>query len=155
MHQLPCLPQRQTVYLRYSSVFELAEHEVRNAGVSCIGDNQNAWFLSVAISLVTCITRKDSNSAMSAIPQIRPARPRGSQRSSRNVTPAENPTPTTTTTSVNESDEFRALRRKYAEKLTTIKEMFPTWSDEDILSLLSELNGSLEVAVTRISEGEF
>ncbi len=92
---------------------------------------------------------------MSAPPQTRPARSRVPQRSSRNVAPAENPTSPTSTPNVNESDEFRALRRKYAEKLTTIKEMFPAWSDEDILSLLGEVNGSLEVAVTRISEGEF
>ena len=64
----------------------------------------------------------------------------------------------TTTPNVNKSDEFRMLRQKYAEKLTTIKEMFLAWSGEDILSLLSkvnEVNGSLEVAVTCISEGEF
>ena len=36
--------------------------------------------------------------------------------------------------------------------------MFPAWSGEDILSLLgkvNEVNGSLEVAVMHISEGEF
>ena len=63
----------------------------------------------------------------------------------------------TTTPNVNESNEFCVLRQKYA-KLTTIKEMFLAWSGEDILSLLgkvNEVNGSLEVAVTCISEGEF
>ena len=63
-----------------------------------------------------------------------------------------------TTPNINESNEFRALRQKYVEKLTTIKEMFPAWSGEDILSLLgkvNEVNGSLEVAVMHISEGEF
>src|SRR5258705_7464816 len=65
-----------------------------------------------------------------------------------------------TTPNMNKSDEFCALRQKYAEKLTTIKEMemFPAWSGEDIFSLLgkvNEVNGSLEVAVMHISEGEF
>src|SRR5258708_20175145 len=63
----------------------------------------------------------------------------------------------TTTPNVNESNEFCVLRQKYA-KLTTIKEMFLAWSGEDILSLLgkvNEVNGSLEVAVMHISEGEF
>ena len=63
-----------------------------------------------------------------------------------------------TTPNINESNEFRALRQKYVEKLTTIKEMFPAWSGEDILSLLgkvNEVNGSLEVAVMHISEGGF
>jgi hypothetical protein len=32
--------------------------------------------------------------------------------------------------------------------------MFPGWTDEDLLSVLNDVNGSLETAVGRISEGE-
>lgn len=54
-----------------------------------------------------------------------------------------------------ESDELRALRRKFSDKLASLKELFPGWTDEDLLSVLSDVNGSLETAVGRISEGLF
>lgn len=31
--------------------------------------------------------------------------------------------------------------------------MFPSWTDEDLLSVLNDVSGSLEIAVGRISEG--
>ena len=61
---------------------------------------------------------------------------------------------TTTPTNLGESEELRALRRKYSDRLSTLKEMFPSWTDEDLLSVLSDVNGSLEIAVGRISEGK-
>jgi len=61
---------------------------------------------------------------------------------------------TTTATNLSESEELRALRRKYSDRLSTLKEMFPSWTDEDLLSVLNDVNGSLEIAVGRISEGE-
>lgn len=88
---------------------------------------------------------------MSASQPPRPARARGPQRSSRdhpNSSPAAPPTNP-------ESDEVKQLRRKYADKLGSLKELFPKWSDEDLLTVLAEVNGSLEVAVGRISEGAF
>ena len=61
---------------------------------------------------------------------------------------------TTTVSNLNESEELRALRRKYSDKLSALKGVFPGWTDEDLLSVLSDVNGSLETAVGRISEGE-
>ncbi|KAI1482358.1 hypothetical protein F4774DRAFT_370973 [Daldinia eschscholtzii] len=45
------------------------------------------------------------------------------------------------------------LRKQYGGKLDTIKELFPTWSDADILYALKETDGDVEVAATRIAEG--
>ena len=41
----------------------------------------------------------------------------------------------------------------YASKLSTIKEMFPDWTDEDLVFALQETNGDLERTIDRISEG--
>jgi CUE domain len=88
--------------------------------------------------------------------QTRPARVRGPQQRPSHVpaspAPAEAAVPLTTSATT-DSDETRALRRKYGDKLATLKELFPNWTEEDILSVLSDVNGSLEVAVGRISEG--
>ncbi|KAI0388127.1 hypothetical protein F5Y04DRAFT_18136 [Hypomontagnella monticulosa] len=46
------------------------------------------------------------------------------------------------------------LRKQYGNsKLDAIKELFPTWSDADILYALKETDGDVEVAVNRIAEG--
>ena len=41
----------------------------------------------------------------------------------------------------------------YASKLGTIKEMFPDWTDEDLVFALQETSGDLERTIDRISEG--
>ena len=43
----------------------------------------------------------------------------------------------------------------YAPKLSTIKEMFPDWTDEDLVFALQETNGDLEGTIDRISEGTY
>ncbi|CEH13048.1 Ubiquitin system component Cue [Ceraceosorus bombacis] len=52
-----------------------------------------------------------------------------------------------------DTDETRALRQKYGDKLGLLKELFADWSDEDLLSVLSQSGGEIELAVGRISEG--
>lgn len=99
---------------------------------------------------------------MSASVASRPARaPRGhhtghrSSRSHAQDSPSsDSQAVTTTATNLSESEELRALRRKYSDRLSTLKEMFPSWTDEDLLSVLNDVNGSLEIAVGRISEGK-
>ena len=49
--------------------------------------------------------------------------------------------------------EIGQLKKQYASKLSTIKEMFPDWTDEDIVFALQETDGSLEDTIERISEG--
>lgn len=47
------------------------------------------------------------------------------------------------------------LRAKYADKLALLREMFPDWTDEDLLFALQEAGGEVELAVGRISEGQY
>ena len=53
-----------------------------------------------------------------------------------------------------ESDEVRQLRSKYQSKLATAKELFPDWTDEDVLYAIHDANGDVEVAIVRMSEGK-
>lgn len=46
------------------------------------------------------------------------------------------------------------LRRLYGDKTSIIREMFPDWSEVDVLFALEETNGNQEEAVTRIAEGK-
>ena len=51
--------------------------------------------------------------------------------------------------------ELGDLKKKYASKLGIMKEMFPEWTDEDLVFALQETNGDLEGTIDRISEGMF
>ena len=50
--------------------------------------------------------------------------------------------------------ELGQLKKQYASKLSTIREMFPDWTDVDIVFALQETDGNLESTIDRISEGE-
>ncbi|KAI2465887.1 hypothetical protein F4781DRAFT_374802 [Annulohypoxylon bovei var. microspora] len=60
---------------------------------------------------------------------------------------------TTDATSLDDDGDVSQLRKQYGVKLDTIKELFPTWSDADILYALKETDGDVEIAATRIAEG--
>ncbi|KAJ6790241.1 hypothetical protein PWT90_06849 [Aphanocladium album] len=45
------------------------------------------------------------------------------------------------------------LRKLYGDKTSVIREMFPDWSEADVLFALQETNGDQSEAVTRIAEG--
>lgn len=49
--------------------------------------------------------------------------------------------------------EMGQLKQKFGSKVGLIKEMFPTWSDIDILYALQEADGDENLAVTRIADG--
>ncbi|KAI0852826.1 hypothetical protein F5Y00DRAFT_226175 [Daldinia vernicosa] len=57
------------------------------------------------------------------------------------------------TTAFDDDGDVSQLRKQYGGKLDTIKELFPNWSDADILYALKETDGDVEVAATRIAEG--
>ncbi|MCJ1317073.1 RNAPII degradation factor [Xylographa vitiligo] len=57
------------------------------------------------------------------------------------------------TPSYEDEGELGQLKKQYASKLSTIKEMFPDWTDEDIVFALQETDGDLEGTVDRMSEG--
>lgn len=52
-----------------------------------------------------------------------------------------------------EEGEIGELKKMYSSKLSTIKEMFPAWTDEDIVFALQETDGNLEGTIDRMSEG--
>ncbi|ORX70143.1 hypothetical protein DL89DRAFT_152977 [Linderina pennispora] len=55
--------------------------------------------------------------------------------------------------SADESSEFKALRSKYSSSLKTLREMFPDWSDADLIYALQEADGNLEITIAHIAEG--
>lgn len=55
---------------------------------------------------------------------------------------------------VEENAEVAQLKKQYGGKVSMIKEMFPTWTDEDAVLALKECDGDLEVAVERITDGK-
>lgn len=53
-----------------------------------------------------------------------------------------------------DTEEVRLLRAKYANQLSSLREVFPDWTDEDLLFALHEAGGDTNLAVARISDGE-
>lgn len=51
--------------------------------------------------------------------------------------------------------EFGQMKKKYADTLPMLKELFPDWSDEDLVFVLEDADGELEDAIERITEGPF
>ncbi len=49
--------------------------------------------------------------------------------------------------------ELGQLKKQYSSELSTIKEMFPDWTNEDIIFALQETGGDLEGTIERMSEG--
>ncbi len=62
---------------------------------------------------------------------------------------------TNPTTSIEDEGEIGQLKKQYADQLNMIKEMFPTWTDEDIVYALQETDGDLAITVERITDGKF
>ncbi len=54
---------------------------------------------------------------------------------------------------VEDEGEIGDLKKLYSHKTPMIKEMFPEWSEVDILFALRETDGDENVTVTRIAEG--
>ncbi|KAI9771702.1 MAG: hypothetical protein M1840_001918 [Geoglossum simile] len=57
------------------------------------------------------------------------------------------------TASPGDEGELGELKQKYSAKLRIIKDMIPSWTDEDIVFALREMNGDLEGTISRITEG--
>ncbi len=56
--------------------------------------------------------------------------------------------------SLEDEGEIGQLKKLYGPKTGPIKEMFPEWSDVDILFALHETEGDENLTVTRIAEGK-
>ncbi|KAM0788366.1 hypothetical protein ACM66B_001506 [Microbotryomycetes sp. NB124-2] len=50
-------------------------------------------------------------------------------------------------------DSTKQAKQRFSKQLSQAKELFPDWSDEDLLSAIQEANGDAELAILRISEG--
>lgn len=61
----------------------------------------------------------------------------------------------TATPKYEDEGEMGELKRMYSSSLSTVKEMFPNWTDEDIVYALQETEGDLQATIERISEGEY
>ena len=61
---------------------------------------------------------------------------------------------TTTAAPIENDGEVGQLKKQYGDRVSTIKEMFPHWTDEDIVFALQETDGDLMTTVDRITEGK-
>ncbi|KAI8997210.1 hypothetical protein BDB01DRAFT_770269 [Pilobolus umbonatus] len=60
---------------------------------------------------------------------------------------------TRTKSSSSELNDLKKLKSKYSATLPTLKVLFSDWSDDDLLFVLDEANGDLDLTIDRISEG--
>lgn len=81
-------------------------------------------------------------------------RGRGGVLQSTTAQPSHSTSPSYNEDSDDFDEQTQSLRLKYSSQLATTKELFPDWSDDDILGALQEANGDVEVTILRISEGE-
>jgi hypothetical protein len=51
-------------------------------------------------------------------------------------------------------NDLKKLRAQYGTQLSTLRELFSQWSDEDLLFALQEADGDVELTAVRISEGK-
>jgi hypothetical protein len=56
--------------------------------------------------------------------------------------------------SIEDDGEVGQLKKQYGNRVNTIKEMFPDWTDEDIVFALQETDGDLMTTVDRITDGK-
>ncbi len=70
-------------------------------------------------------------------------RPNGADRPDHSDSPA----------AFDDDGDLGELRKLYGDKTSVIREMFPDWSEADVLFALQETNGDQSEAVTRIAEG--
>lgn len=57
--------------------------------------------------------------------------------------------------SIEEQGETGILKKKYGSKVSSLKEIFPDWTDDDLVFALDETNGDIEDAINGITEGRF
>lgn len=55
--------------------------------------------------------------------------------------------------SFEDQGEIGGLRMKYGSKVSTVRELFPDWTDEDVVFALEETGGDLEDTIDRITNG--
>ena len=61
--------------------------------------------------------------------------------------------PDVTEPTYEDEGELGQMKKKYSDTLPMLKELFPDWTDEDLVFALEDADGDLEQAIDRISEG--
>lgn len=79
---------------------------------------------------------------------------RGSTRGSHKAS-AQRATTDDAPTLSEESGELSQAKKKYASELSILTEMFPNWSETEILSALKENNGDLPETIEQMANGMF
>lgn len=82
------------------------------------------------------------------------ARGRGGFRGGRAGGRPNGDAPAATPVAIEEDSGIAELKKQYGSKVSTIKEMFPDWTDEDVVAALQETGGDLEITVERIADGK-
>lgn len=77
----------------------------------------------------------------------------GSRVANRGAAPPNGDSHADAQSSLEDEGEVGELKKKYGSKLSLIKEMFPDWTDLDILYAMQEADGDENLAVSRIAEG--
>jgi hypothetical protein len=75
---------------------------------------------------------------------------RGSARS--HASNGHDSAPATTT---EDNGEVAQLKKKYSDQVTTIQEMFPDWTDADVVFALQENDGDLMTTADGITDGTY
>jgi CUE domain len=74
---------------------------------------------------------------------------RGGRGASKNTkSDAENVPP-----SSEDQGEIGELKMRHGSKVSTVRELFPDWTDEDVVFALEETGGDLESTIERITNG--
>ena len=58
-------------------------------------------------------------------------------------------------TSSGHKTSLAASKREYQAHLRTLKELFSDWSEDDLLAVLEEFTGDVDLIISRIAEGEW
>ena len=56
--------------------------------------------------------------------------------------------------SYEQEGELGLMKKKYSTSLPTLKELFPDWTEDDLVFALEDSDGDLESAVDHITEGQ-
>lgn len=93
--------------------------------------------------------------------QTRPARGRSSARGGRGAsygsrgprkTNGDGASSTIDTSA--DHGELGELKKKYSSQLSMLKELFPDWSDAELVLAIEESDGDLERTIEKITEGQ-
>ena len=79
--------------------------------------------------------------------------PRGGPRTSNKPRNADNKT-TDDNNMLADQGELGEMKKRYSSQLSTLKELFPDWTEVDLVLALEETDGDLQSTIEKISEGK-